>query len=261
MGDVRIYKIDLTAGDISQGSPSYQSSTWGGVGTPRTDYPEIGEIENIQRSEGAGASGQDVLDALDPLHYAFTWITLCGIGPLTNGQFDCRGGGSGQPLKVRWKQFFSTDALAENDFCAPLVIANGGVSGAASGQSTGNVFVELQMNGTGGAGFQWVVSYRTINGSNVFASTDLNPGLDSAPGTADDAEHEMIVTIVPSTVTGAYNGNGSSPGSATVATDGSITVTQDGVTVISGSSLKFVINPYATTNPAVYYGKTLWHGD
>ncbi len=265
MGEVSIYKLDLSAGDFALatgGGPSWRSTSFGGSDTPITGYPEFGEMENIYRREGAGGSGQDVIDAYNTADYTIAWITLCGIGPLAYGQYDCRGGGAGKPLKVRWKQFFKSSSLAETGYGVALALTHG--SGTPNGSGTGlfstQVFLLVEMDRTSGATFQWNVIYRTLS-AGVLTTAQLNAGLTGHSDTSDDAEHEMIVTLVPSTITGGFNGNGTSPGSATVGTDGSIDVSVDGISVLSGSSLKFVINNYATTNPEVYYGKSLWHGD
>lgn len=265
MGEVRIYQLDLAAGDLTFATypgPSWRSTSWGGSDTPIVGYPELGEMENVERKEGIGASGQDVLDASNTSHYTFTWITFCGIGPLAYGQFDARGGGAGKPLKVRWKQFFKSSSLAETGYNSALVMAHGSGSpmGSGSGLFATQLFFQVEMVRTSGATFQWNVIYRTESGGNM-TTANLNPGLTGHADTSDDAEHEMIATIVPSTVTGGgFNGSGG-VGSATVAADGSIDVSVDGVSVISGSSLKFAINHLATTSPEIYYGKTLWFGD
>lgn len=255
-----IYQLaDLTAADFETNGftfPNfYWSSTWDGTDPPNTDYPEFGQFENIHRAENAGASGQHVLDAIDTGDYSISWITLCGVGNLANGQFDCRGGGPGFPLKCRWQQFFRSSALAEAGYSVPLVLARGDTNGEGPGLLGVETFLLIEMYQDAGTDFQWNIRYDAPGGK-----IDVNSGLTGYPGVSDDAEHQMIVTMVPSTVTGAYAGDGSM-GGATVASDGSIDLAVDGVSVISASGLQFVINRTATTNPAVYYGKTIWHGD
>lgn len=260
MAEVSIYALNLAAADFSYTSPAFRSSAWGGSDTPNASYPEFGEIENVHRAEAAGATGQDVIDAVNTADYTTSWVTLCGIGPLTNGQFDARGGGPGQPLKVRWKQFLKSSALAESGYCSLISLCNGAAGGTGSGLFSNDRFLHIQMHRTTGANFQWYADYGSVSGSAIAAGT-VNPyPYVSNPGVADNAEHDMLITLVPSTVTGAYDGLGGT-GTAVVANDGSWSLTQDGVTVISASGIQLAINFWATSNPAVYYGKTIWFGD
>ncbi len=255
MAEVSIYKLDLSPGDFSFGTgPSWKSSNWGGSDTPVSGYPEFGEMENVRRNEGTGATGQNVIDAITTTDYAISWITLCGVGDQTNGQFDCRGGGPGQPLKVRWKQFLKASALNETDYSVPLVLAHGGGGGTSSGLFGADVFFLVEMYRTTGNDFTWAGTYQRPVGSGF----DTFP-VSGSTGTADNAEHEIIVTITPSSVA-SLPGSGSSVG-ATIPTDGSFTVSVDGVTVVSASGLQFAINPFETAVPNVFYGKTIWHGD
>jgi hypothetical protein len=259
VSEVRIYKLDLTAGDIAIAhSTVFWPTSHGGSDTPDANYPELSKSENIFRDESAGALGQHVLDATLNTDYATSQITLCELGPLAQSQYDCRGGtplGHG-PLKCRWRQFFSSNALAETGVGYPLVMVHGMGGGTDHPTASGNVFLEIQALQDAGANFDWFCRYRKVNGtSTTLTGTNITGSAD----VADDAEHECIVTIVPSTVTGAYLGTGFL-GSAVVASDGAISMTVDGTTVLSATGLQFVINHLATTNPEVYYGRGLWHG-
>ncbi len=255
MAEVSIYKLDLSPGDFSFGTgPSWKSSNWGGSDTPVSGYPEFGEMENVRRNEGTGASSQNVIDAINTADYTISWITLCGVGDQTNGQFDCRGGGAGKPLKVRWKQFLKASSLAETGYGSPLVLANGGGGGTSSGLFSADVFFQLEMFQTVGDDFTWTVEYQKPGVSGYIMQS-----VSGSTGTADDAEHEIIATITPSSVA-SLPGSGSSVG-ATIPLDGSFDVTVDGVSVVSANGLKFVINGFETSVPNVFYGKTIWHGD
>lgn len=265
MGETRVYKLNLNVGDATfdtlsgpdPGHPSYRSSAWGGSNPPTPGYPEFGEMENVERKENAGASGQHVMDASVTTDYTVSWITMCGVGPLINGQWDARGGGAGKPLKCRWKQFLRSSALAEADYSSWLCLCNGGRTGSSSGLFSTNVFIQIEVFRTSGSSYDLYVGYMSISGSLFYFTSTL-----IGTGAYDDAEHEMVVTIVPSTVTGAYAPNPAvGPGSAVVASDGSWSLSIDGAVVGGQSGIQFVINPYAITNPDVYYGKTIWHGD
>jgi hypothetical protein len=261
MSEVRLYKLDLSAGDFSFAGVNF-STAWGGSDAPVSGYPEFAQIENIHRAEAAGASGQDVIDAVNTTQYRFSWVTMAGVGPLLNGQFDCRGGGAGKPIKVRWKQFFKSSALAEAGICVFMAMACGGIGGADAGLGAPEVFFLVEAIQTSGANFQYHVTYGSYVSGTSFSLGEINSGLTSNPGTMDNAEHEMIATIVPSTVTsGVYTGDGTHIGSAVLATDGSIDVSVDGGSVISGTGLKFVINAWTNAAGSLYLGKTLWFGD
>lgn len=250
-----LYKLDLSPGDISQAG-FYSSTGHGGASAPLTGYPEISRLENILRAENAGASGQHVLDAVNTADYATSWINLCELGPLANSQYDCRGGGAGQPLKCRWKQFFSSSALDETTVCYPLVMVHGMGGGSDHPTASGNVFLEIQALQISGISFEWYCRYRKVSGT---ATTMSGTNILGNADTADDAEHELIVTIVPATVTGAFPGTGFL-GSASVAADGSISLMVDGVEMLAATGLQFVINHLANSNPELYYGRGVWHG-
>jgi hypothetical protein len=266
MPETQIYKLDLSAGDVTVPG-FFHSSAWAGADTPISGYPEFAQLENVHRAENAGASGQHVLDAVDTADYTVTWITLAGVGNLAYGQFDCRGGGAGVPLKVRWKQFFKSSALAEADYSSPLGLAHGGTAAdvpTSPGYFTSNLFLQIEMYRDTGTAFWWNIRYRKPNGVGAFNGFNFGNSNGSltgpTDGVSDDAEHELIVTLVPGTVTGTWPGDGLQ-GSGSIASDGSVSLSQDGVEVHSITGIPLVINPYAATAPEHYYGKTIWHGD
>lgn len=253
MSDVQIYKLALSHAFSYAGF--FSSSTWGGGDTPNADYPQFAELENVQRVAGGGASGQNVIDAVNHSDYTIAWVTQCGVGNQANGQFDCRGGGVGKPIKIRWKQQFRASALNEVGYSVPLVIGHGGNGGTGNGIFSFQVCFLLEMFQTAGAGFDWVANYLKPG-----ASSFLTEAVNGSSDTADDAEHEIIVTLTPSTVTGAFPGANSSVG-AVIASDGAFDVSVDGASVASASGIKLAINGFSTTTPGVYYAKSLWHGD
>src|SRR5262245_3044250 len=139
MPDVQIYKLDLTAGDISVPT-NFRTVFAGGSDAPMAGYPEISIAERIQRNENAGALGQHVLDE-NGNGYSVCGVFLSNMGNLASGQYDTRGGGAGHPLKCRWRQFFSSVALNEAGYCQPIGFAHGGTTPASSpGIFTTNLF-------------------------------------------------------------------------------------------------------------------------
>jgi len=267
MSEVRIYKLALPAAfEFSSANPpeTYISTAIGGSNAPLTNYPEMGREENIKRVSGGGASGQNVIDAADGSLYETAWITLGAtstLGPLAHGQWDARGGGVGKPLKCRWKQFFKISALLESDFCNFLALCCDGLSdGTGTGLGSGGIFLLVYCDRTTGNNFDWKFAYNKPAGSGLVACSLVE--VVGSGGTFDDAEHEVIVTITPSTVSDAsgWSGTGIVLGS-TIASDGAVDVALDGVSVASASGIQFVINKRRNTLPDVYYGKTIWHGD
>lgn len=259
--EVRIYKLALTAPfEFSDANPpeTYRSTTWGGVNAPLPSYPEFAELENVKMVPGGGPSGQNIIDAVDQLNYTVSWVTLAGVGNQVNGQFDCRGGGPGKPLKVRWQQFMKSSAIQEADFSQALMLANGGGDGSSAGLFGANRFIDLEMSGNGGNDFDWFLGYLKAQSGGTAIDYLAGPTHQSC----DDQWHEFIVTITPSTINdiSGWDGFGGLP-TASVDADGAIEFTIDGTSIISASGLQFVINRFAQTLPNAYFGKTIWHGD
>lgn len=252
----------FTAGTFSTSgfaSDVHRSSTFGGPDAPISGYPEFVYLERVERVLSAGPSGENVCDARvvdgppDEFDLAVAGMHCCAYGSLTGGQFDCRG-----PLHVRMQQFLDSSILTDTQFCAPFYLFHGGSTGSSASfaTGTGGQICGVEMVGSGGANFNWGLYYRRNNGATAGTSTQVAGSAD----VADDAWHEIELIITPATVTGAFNGAGGT-GSASVASDGSISVLVDSVEVVAVSSAKVVINFLATTNPAVYYAFGHKHGD
>lgn len=266
MPEVQIYKLDLTAGDITV-PDTYRPTTWGGPDTPIAEYPELASAENIHRAESAGASGQHVIDAVDTADYTISWFVLTGIGDKTYGQYDCYNGGLG--IKCRFKQFFKASALAEAGYSAPINFSNGSTNPETTpGFFGGNLFLQIEWYAEDfdtGPNFYWNIRYRKPNLPiatwNGYTFGNSNPSLTGpTDGLADDEEHEVIITMLPATVAVGFTGSGLQ-GSSVVNSDGAISIAVDGTVVHSISGVPFVINYWQTTNPEWFYGKGLWHGD
>lgn len=251
------YRQDFSAGDFSTAgyaSDVFISTLVGGSDTPITGYPKIGRMERVFRNEGAGPGGLDAIDARtvdgDPFDFEVAWFTEFGIGTKANGNYDVR------DLFCRIENVeFRSGVISDGGVMTPLILSHGFADGQTPNLGSGGIFFKLTALRDSGTNFTWYAEYARVNGS-VFTATPVTGSAD----VADDASHTILCEFHPSTVTGAYAGDGTK-GSASVASDGSFTVTVDGVTVVSASGLQWAINWYATTNPAVYDGHSYWIGD
>lgn len=252
----------FTAGTFSTAgfaSDVHRSSTFGGPDAPISGYPEFVYLERVERVVGAGPSGENVCDARvvdgppDEWDLVSAGMHGCAYGPLSGGQFDVRG-----PLHVRLQQFFDSSLMTDLQFAAPFYLFHGGPTGtdAAYATGSGGQICGAEMIGTGGTAFDWWIYYRRNNGATAGMATQVQGSAD----VADDAWHEIELIVTPATVTGAFNGLGGT-GSASVASDGSLSLLVDGVEVASVMAAKVVINFLATTNPAVYYAFGHKHGN
>lgn len=241
----------FTTGDLSTaGYPGsyFESSAVGGPDAPITGYANLLSAENVHRNEGAGPSGEHVIDAINTGDYTAAGVVFGGFGGLANGQFEVCADG----LTVEWKHYFSSSALAEVGSSDLMTLVNGHADGSG-GINQAHRFLQVRAIQSSGTSFDWNIDYRSVSGGNFSF-----PSVVGSADVADDAWHDMKVVVVRSTVTGVY----SPPfvGSASVASDGAITLYVDGVAVITATGLQLVINQHATTNPECYYAKGLWHG-
>jgi hypothetical protein len=233
----------------------YQSSAHGGSDTPNADYPELGAAENVEVVVGAGPNGENIVDAVNTADYTVAAVALSGVGDgsIASLQYDARG------LHVRWHHKLLASGLAEAGYGQLLVLTHGGPAGNDPGLGSVNTFLVIEANQTAGANFTWGLRRRRFTGATAGSGTSMSPSINLGAGVADDAWHELEVVLTPSTVTGAFAGDGTL-GSASVASDGEISFYADGVLVSTQSGLNFVINHRATSNPEVYYGRGVWHG-
>lgn len=258
---------NFTAADFTTSgltSDVYRSSTWSGLGGPHaplTGYPEMVRMERVERVESAGPAGEHVCEVrtVDGPPYSFDSTVAehlyAGYGPLANGQYDCRG-----PIHARYWQKLVGNVIEDIQFAACFYLIHhantGGVPDFTVGPTgTGAFICGVEMNGTGGTSFEWLLRYYRHNGT-IFSNTQVIGSSD----VADDRWVEIELILTPATVTGAYNGTGGT-GSSSVASDGSVVVKVDGTEVASVSSAKVVVNKLAISNPEVYYGYGHRHGD
>jgi hypothetical protein len=258
MAETIIYGPQVFTSDFSTASYSgdtFESSSFGGADGTIAGYPEFAFLENVKRVLGTGPSGENVCDVRgaygSPDDYVFAQLTCMGVGPLTGGQYDCRG-----PIHARGKFKLSSAHMINVGYSEVIDLFGGGPTGT-SDNFTNTTFAGVVMSGAGAsANFNWEVRYTRRNGTNSGTNTTFTGPAD----VADDAWHTVELIVTPAIVTGAFNGSGG-VGSATVGTDGAISVLVDDVEIISLTGLANTINFLATTNPEVYYGFGYKHGD
>jgi hypothetical protein len=257
MAETLIYGPQVfTAGDFTTASYSgdtFESSSYGGADGTIAGYPEFAFLENVKRVVGTGPSGENVCDLRGtPGGYVDAQLTCMAVGPLSGGQYDCRG-----PIHARCKVKLASQIMIDVGYSEVIDLFGGGPTGNDSNY-TNSTFAGVFMSGAGGsANFNWGVRYRRRNGSISGTNTNFTGG---PADVADDAWHTLELIVTPATVTGAFNGLGG-VGSAVVADDGAISVLLDDVEIISLTGLANTINHLATSNPAVYYGFGYKHGD
>lgn len=253
---------NFTTGDFTTASYAgdvFESSDFGGGDTPITGYGEFGYLEDVKRVLGTGPNGENVVDtrgAYGPPasnDYAVSQVTAFAVGDRPDGQYDCRGAGTG--IRARCWAKLLVDMMVDVGYAEPMNLFGGGPTGTDPGYNN-TVFAGVWMSSAGTAAFNWGVRYRKVNGTVSGASGSFTGPSDMA----DDAWHKIELRVKPATVTGAFSGTGF-VGSASVATDGEIRVFVDDVEIITLTGLQNTVNYLATSNPDVYYGFGYKHGD
>lgn len=248
-----------TAGDFGQ-EADYTSTEAAGEDAPISGYPDLWSFENLDRVEGAGPSGENVLDVFPGGTGGEYDVSGCAITPgrlgsLPNYQLDCYQGGNG--IVIEWWQKLSTEAFGEDVFGNGLILQNGGVNGAQPGLIVGINSMILHLETIEGDGqttpqFQWWLRVRRWDTGFDYVDGEVND-------VADDEWHYMQIVLKPGTIVGDFD-DVLSDGSYAVYKDATPGVPHSGTQLFNVSGVPVTINEAATSAPDGYYMKSLWHG-
>lgn len=258
----------FTAGSLSFGhSPAFRSSnslvsTW--TDAPISGYPEVWLMEDVLTVAGAGPSGETALRAQAASSSWASGIGFGGLGTLSRGQWDMNPSVAGN-FTLRWDQEFRTDYWDVSDYAQLVFLGQDFDHSQDAAVDFGSDFVFIELNQTTGYGFTWGVKRSFTDTGSGFGSVESNHAASFA---VDNTWRTLKLVVVPSTVTGAFAGNGTI-GSGALAADGSITLYSklstdpDSAFVqeLSLTSLKFAVNGYETTAGHTTYARGITFGE
>lgn len=272
MGITNLYGPQaFTAGTLSFGhSPAYRGSnslvsTW--TDAPVSGYPEAWLMEDIDTVSAAGPSGEVALRAQSAATSWASGIGFGGMGSLTRGQWDMNPSVAGH-FTLRWDQEFRTDYWDVSEYAQLVFLGQDFDHSEDAAVDFGSDFVFLELNQTAGYGFTWGLHLRNRVSGGVFISGTTLLNNYAASFSVDDAWRTLKLVVVPSTVTGAFAGDGTI-GSGSVASDGSITLYSklstdpDSAFVqeFSATGLSFAVNRHETTSGHTTYARGITFGE
>jgi hypothetical protein len=269
MGITNLYGPQaFTAGSLSFGhSPAYRSSnslvsTW--TDAPISGYPEVWLMEDVLTVPGAGPNGEIAIRAQAASSSWASGIGFGGMGALTRGQWDMNPAIAGN-FTVEWDQEFRTDYWDVSDYAQLIFIGQDFDHNQDAAVDFGSDFVFIELNQTTGYGFTWGVKRAFEDTGSGFSSVETN---EAASFSVDNTWRTLKLVVIPSTVTGAFAGNGTI-GSGSLAADGSITLysklstdpSSAYVQEFSLTGLKFAVNGYETTSGHTTYARGITFGE
>ena len=269
MGVTNLYGPQaFTAGDISWGhSPAYRGSnslvsTW--TDAPITGYPEVWLMEDVARVTSAGPGSENILRSTNAASSVNSGFGIGGVGSLSRGQFDLNPSVAGN-FTVEWDQEFRTDYWDVVNYAQLIFLGMDFDHSEDAAVDFGSDFLFIELNQTSGYGFTWGVKRRYTDTGSGFGSVETN---EAASFSVDNNWRTLKLVVVPSTVTGAFAGDGTM-GSGTLAADGSITLYSKSSTAGSSTyvqeftltGLKFAVNGYETVSGHTTYARGITFGE